>query len=180
MSDTPVSRPISSLPPPLQRLWPLLAAVVIIAADQWTKALIVAAIPVGGIGWSWGGDFLQLTHQKNTGVAFSIGDGLPEGVRRVIFVAIPLLILGAIAFYTWLDKSLTLLQRWALGFILGGGLGNIIDRIFRPDGVVDFLSFNMYGFLGMPRFATFNLADSAVSVGGALFVLSLLFGRRRK
>jgi signal peptidase II len=109
-----------------------------------------------------------------------MGDGLPEGVRKVVFIAVPVLILGAIGVYTWMDKTLTGLQRWALGFILGGGLGNIIDRIFRPDGVVDFLSFKFYGFLGMDRFATFNLADSAVTVGGALFVLSLLLGRRRK
>jgi len=175
MSDTPVSsRPI------LPRVWPFVAAALIIIADQWTKALIVASIPEGGKGWSWGGDFFYLTHQKNTGVAFSMGNGLPEGVRRVIFIALPVLILGAVAVYTWMDKTLTQLQRWALGFILGGGLGNIIDRIFRPDGVVDFLSFKLYGFLGQERFATFNVADAAVSVGGALFVLSLLLGRRRK
>jgi len=175
MSDTPVSqRPV------LPRVWPFVAAALIIAADQWTKALIVASIPYGAVGWHWGGDFFELTHQKNTGVAFSMGNGLPEGVRHVIFIAVPLLVLGAIAAYTWLDKTLTLLQRWSLGLILGGGLGNIIDRIFRPDGVVDFLSFKFYGFLGMDRFATFNVADSAVSVGGALFVLSLLLGRRRK
>jgi signal peptidase II len=174
MSENSVSRPV------MPRLWPLLAAAVIIAADQWTKALIVATIPNGTIGWSWGGDFFQLIHMRNTGVAFSMGDGLPPVVRRVIFIALPLLILGAIGVYTWLDKSLTSLQRWALGFILGGGVGNIIDRIFRPDGVVDFLSFKFYGLFGMERFATFNLADSAVTVGGALFLLSLLLGKRRK
>ena len=173
MSELPV-RPV------LPRLWPLVAAAVIIAVDQWTKALVVAAVPAGAVGWSWGGDFFQLTHMRNTGVAFSMGDGLPAGVRRVIFIALPLLILGAIAVYTWLDKSLTSLQRWALGCILGGGLGNIIDRIFRPDGVVDFLSFKFYGILGMERFATFNVADSAVTIGGALFLLSLLLGKRRK
>jgi signal peptidase II len=175
MSDSSVSpRPV------LPRVWPFVAAALIIAADQWTKALVAASIPVDSKGWSWGGDFFELIHQKNTGVAFSLGNGLPAGVRHIVFIVLPVLILAAVAVYIWVDKTLTLVQRWSLGLILGGGLGNIIDRIFRPDGVIDFLSFNMYGFLGMPRFATFNVADAAVSVGGVLFVLSLLLGRRRK
>ena len=141
---------------------------------------MAASIPVQSIGWSWGGDFFQLIHQRNTGVAFSMGNGLPEGVRHVLFILLPLAVLGFVAYYIWKDKSLTPLQRWSLGLILGGGLGNIVDRIFRPDGVVDFLSFRLYGFLGMERFATFNVADTAVTIGGALFVLSLVLGRKRK
>jgi len=176
MSDAPAS-PVR---PVLPRVWPLVAAALIIVIDQWTKALVAASIPIGGVGWSWGGDFFELTHMRNTGVAFSMGNGLPEGVRHIVFIALPVIILAAIAAYTWVDKSLTSLQRWALGLILGGGLGNIVDRIFRPDGVVDFLSFKFYGLFGLDRFATFNVADSAVSIGGALFVLSLLLGRKRK
>ena len=162
------------------RLWPLLAALLIIVTDQITKAMVSAAIPLGPVGWTWGNDFFWLVHQKNTGVAFSMGDGLPEGVRKVLFIALPLAVLGFLGFYLWRDKTLTLVQRWGLGFILGGGLGNILDRIFRPEGVVDFLSFKFYGFLGMERFATFNVADSAVTIGGALIVLSFLLGRKRK
>jgi len=162
------------------RIWPLVAAVLVIIADQITKALVAASIPFGAVAWSWGGDFFWLTHQRNTGVAFSLGNGLPEWVRHWLFIAVPLVVLIGLAIYGWRDRTLTVLQRWGLGLILGGGLGNIIDRVFRPDGVVDFLSFKLYGFLGMERFATFNLADSAVTVGGALIVLSLILGRRRK
>lgn len=162
------------------RLWPLLAAGLIIAADQITKILIVQAVPVGTVAWAWGGDFFWLTHHRNTGVAFSLGNGLPDEIRTILFIFVPLVILVGLALFSWWDKTLTVLQRWGLGFILGGGLGNIIDRLFRPEGVVDFLSFRLYGFLGMERFATFNLADSAVTVGGGLVVLSLLLGRRRK
>ena len=171
---------MSDRPPFAVRLWPLLAAGFVIAVDQLTKALVLASIPVGTVAWKWGSDFFWLVHQRNTGVAFSLGNGLPEGVRHVLFIVVPLAVLAFLAVYTWRDKSLTTLQRWGLGFILGGGLGNIIDRIFRPDGVVDFLSFRLYGFLGMERFATFNVADSGVTLGGALIVLSLILGRRRK
>jgi signal peptidase II len=162
------------------RFWPLAAAALIVAADQFTKALVLSSIPVGTVAWSWGNDFFWLVHQRNTGVAFSLGNGLPEGIRHGLFIVVPLVVLAALAVYAWRDKTLSTLQRWGLGCILGGGLGNIIDRIFRPDGVVDFLSFRLYGFLGMERFATFNVADSGVSVGGALIVLSLILGRRRK
>jgi len=161
------------------RFWPLLAAVLVVVLDQFTKALVASAIPVGTVAWAWGNDFFWLVHQRNTGVAFSLGNGLPEVVRKGLFILVPLAVLGFLAVYSWRDKTLTLLQRWGLGLILGGGLGNIIDRVFRPDGVVDFLSFRLYGFLGMERFATFNVADSAVTVGGACIVLSLIFGRRK-
>ena len=171
--------PMSNRPSFAVRVWPLVAAALVIALDQFTKALILSSVPLGTVAWKWGGDFFWLTHQRNTGVAFSLGNGLPEVVRHWLFIVVPLAVLAFVAVYTWRDKTLTLLQRWGLGLILGGGLGNIVDRIFRPDGVVDFLSFQLYGFLGMERFATFNVADSAVTVGGALFVLSLILGRRK-
>jgi signal peptidase II len=57
---------------------------------------------------------------------------------------------------------------------VGGGIGNLIDRILRPQGVVDFISVNMYGFLGMERFATFNIADSAITIGEILLILGFL------
>jgi len=171
--------PMSNRPSFAVRVWPLVAAALVIALDQFTKALILSSVPLGTVAWKWGGDFFWLTHQRNTGVAFSLGNGLPEVVRHWLFIVVPLAVLAFLAVYTWRDRTLTLLQRWGLGLILGGGLGNIVDRIFRPDGVVDFLSFQLYGFLGMERFATFNVADSAVTVGGALFVLSLILGRRK-
>jgi len=161
-------------------VWPLIAALVVIAVDQVTKLLIVASIPVGTIAWGWGNDFFWLVHQRNTGVAFSLGNSLPSVARSALFIVLPLMVLVGLSVYLWRDRTLTGLQRWGLGLILGGGLGNIIDRIFRPDGVVDFLSFRLYGFLGMERFATFNVADSGVTVGGALIILSLLLGWKRK
>lgn len=171
---------MSEKPTLAARVWPLVAAALVVVADQITKALVVAHVPANTVACAWGGDFFWLVHQRNTGVAFSLGNGLPEVVRHGLFVLVPLVILVGLAVYGWKDKTLTHLQRWGLGLILGGGLGNIIDRVFRPDGVVDFLSFRFYGLFGMERFATFNVADSGVTLGGALIVLSLFVGRKRK
>lgn len=63
--------------------------------------------------------------------------------------------------------------------ILGGGVGNIIDRIFRPLGVVDFIDVRFYGLFGLERWPTFNIADSAIVVGGILLIISLLTSIRR-
>ena len=74
------------------------------------------------------------------------------------------------------SNDFTRLQRWAVAGILGGGIGNIIDRIFRPDGVVDFISVKFYGLLGFERWPTFNLADSSVVVCCILLLVSIIAG----
>ena len=56
--------------------------------------------------------------------------------------------------------------------IVGGGIGNLIDRFFRPEGVVDFIDVKFYGLFGMERWPTFNVADSAVVVCGILLIIS--------
>ena len=51
-------------------------------------------------------------------------------------------------------------------------MGNLIDRIFRPEGVVDFLSFSLFGIFGFERFPTFNIADMSITIGAALLIIS--------
>ena len=58
--------------------------------------------------------------------------------------------------------------------IVGGGFGNLIDRFFRAEGVVDFIDVKFYGLFGMERWPTFNVADSAVVVCGLLLVISFI------
>ena len=170
---------MSERPSLFVRVGSLSLAAVIIVIDQISKALVASHIPIGTVGWSWGGDFFYLMHQRNTGVAFSLGNALPEAFRHILFIAIPVVVLVALGVYIWRDRALTSWQRWGLGLIMGGGLGNILDRVFRPGGVVDFLSFKFYGFLGMDRFATFNFADSCITVGGAIIILTFIFRRRK-
>jgi signal peptidase II len=156
-------------------LTPLILSMAIIIVDQITKQLVASLIPVGRISWTALGDFFWLVHQKNTGAAFSIGDSMPEFARVAILILMPLALLVGLCIYMLRTDELSGLQRWAVGGIIGGGIGNIIDRIFRPEGVIDFLSFKFYGLLGMERWPTFNVADSAVVVCGILLVVAGFF-----
>lgn len=156
-------------------LSPFLLTAAILILDQITKAAIVAGIKPGRIGWRALGDFFWLVHQRNTGAAFSMGDGLPEALRVAILIVVPVALMVGLCVYYFKTNELTYLQRWALCGIVGGGVGNIIDRIFRSDGVVDFLSVKFYGLFGLERWPTFNVADSSVVVCGILLVLAGFF-----
>lgn len=154
---------------------PFIVSAAIILADQITKAIIVARIPENAIGSRLLNDFLWIVHTKNLGIAFSLGDTLSRALRVALFIVVPLAaIVLAVAYCLRTDK-LTPFQRYVIGAVVGGGLGNLIDRIFRPEGVVDFISLSLYGFLGMDRFPTFNIADASISIGAVLLALSSFF-----
>jgi len=159
---------------------PLITAAIIIVSDQITKALVVSHIPEGRIFARFWGDFVWIVHARNTGAAFSIGANSAPVLRFLFFIAFPIVVLIGVLFYYFKSASLSLLLRWSMGLILGGGTGNLIDRIFRPAGVVDFVSLNMYGFLGMERFATFNIADFAITTGEILLIIGLIIVEFRK
>ena len=163
------------LPTLLRRWTPLLLSFGIVALDQATKALIAARVPENTIAWRGLGDFLWIVHARNTGIVFSIGAGLPEAARRVLFMVLPLVLMVGIGLYYLGGGRATRLQRWAIALIIGGGLGNLVDRVFRPAGVVDFVSTKMYGFLGMERWPTWNVADSCIVVGACLVAISAFF-----
>jgi len=88
---------------------------------------------------------------------------------------LPLLVLCLLVWYYLSSDDFTRLQRWAVAGILGGGIGNILDRIFRPDGVVDFISVKFYGIFGFERWPTFNVADSSVVVCCILLFVTIIF-----
>ena len=151
----------------------ILSAALIIA-DQITKVLVIRFIPLYTAAWSFGGDFFRLIHVRNTGGAFSMGSGISEVLRIIFLIVIPLIVMTVVAVYIVKGKELTKGQRWTLAAILGGGLGNQIDRIFRPEGVVDFLDFKFYGLFGLERWPTFNIADASLVVGSFLLVILLI------
>jgi len=153
---------------------PFLSAA-LIAADQASKAWIVANVPDNSIYSRHFGDFLWIVHTRNLGIAFSIGDSIPAILRVVLFIAVPICFLIAAAVYGCRSKALTLFQRFAIAFIVGGGLGNQVDRIFRPEGVVDFVSFSMFGLFGFDRFPTFNVADMSITIGAIALLISGFF-----
>ena len=146
----------------------------ILVVDQISKLIVETRIPPYSVAWSWAGDFFRLIHVRNQGVAFSMGSDLAGGVRSVLFIAVPLIVLIVVAAYLVRGKDLTVAQRWTLAAIVGGGLGNQVDRVFRPDGVVDFLDFKFYGLFGLERWPTFNIADASLVVASILLIILLL------
>jgi signal peptidase II len=74
------------------------------------------------------------------------------------------LVLGFLTWYYFKSDEFSKIQLWAAAGIIGGGIGNIIDRIFRSDGVVDFISVKIYGLFRLERWPTFNIADASVVV----------------
>jgi signal peptidase II len=121
--------------------------------------------------------FFYLTHVRNPGAAFGLFATAPEGVRLTFFIGISLVaVVIILSFFHRLAPG-DRLSALALGFILGGALGNLLDRI-RYGEVVDFLHFRLWKGYAWPDF---NLADSFIVVGVALLVLELLAteGERR-
>jgi signal peptidase II len=163
-----------------ERFLPLLLTGIIILVDQCSKSFIAAKWPIGSmIKDVFNNDFLQIIHVRNKVIAFSLGQNLPESIRPVLFIILPLLVLAILLWYYFKSNDFTNVQRWAVAGIIGGGIGNLIDRIFRPEGVVDFISVKFYGFLGFERWPTFNIADSSVVVCCLLLFATILFSFKK-
>ncbi|WP_239144960.1 signal peptidase II [Actinoplanes couchii] len=147
--------------------------VVAVAVDQWTKHLstenLVPGEPVRILG-----GLVYLSLLRNSGAAFSLGSDYTW-----IFPLITFVVVGVIGWMTLRLRSVP----WglSLGLVLGGAIGNLIDRLFRAPGplhghVVDMISvFGPYG----EKFAVFNIADSCLTVGVVLAVVLELTGRQR-
>ncbi len=166
--------------PGAARYLPLILTSFIVAADQFTKYLVVRYIPVNTIAEEYFGDFLRIVHVRNTAIAFSIGAGLPDAVKKVLFIILPMVLLVILMGMMIKSSQLSTLQRWAAAGIAGGGIGNLIDRVFRTAGVVDFIDVKFYGIFGLERWPVFNVADSSIVVFGILIFASVLFSRQAK
>lgn len=118
--------------------------------------------------------FLSLSHVRNRGAAFGLlaEAGLPY--QGPILAVVSLLALAAIAAYAWRLPDEARLPRFALAFILGGAIGNLIDRL-RFGYVVDFI----HVYWHQHTWPDFNVADSAISTGVALLLLDMLRPSRR-
>ncbi len=160
---------------------PLLLTLAVIITDQLSKAWIVANIAENTVGFRFFGDFLAIVHVRNTAIAFSMGVGFPTLVKLMGFIFLPIILLiGVSVLYFSKKVELTRLQRWTLALFLGGGVGNLIDRIFRSFRVVDFISVKVYGFLGFERWPTWNIADASLVVSGILIALTILWTPTKK
>jgi signal peptidase II len=145
-------------------------ATVILIADQFTKFLIIGFYQLGDA--TLVTRFFNLVRAHNTGAAFSFLNSA-SGWQRWLFTVIGLL---AAALILWMLKSHAgqKLFAFALACLLGGALGNVIDRVLYGY-VVDFLDFHWHGW----HFPAFNVADSAITVGAACLILDELLRVQR-
>ena len=165
-----------------ERLLPFSLTALVIIFDQIVKAVIVANWPKEGsfISDVFNNDFLVFYHVRNKAIAFSIGENIPDPFRLVFFIIFPILVLVFLTWYCVKAADFHKLQRWVIAGIIGGGIGNIIDRIFRKDGVVDFISVKFYGLFGMQRWPTFNVADASVVICCIILLITMLIPEKKK
>ncbi|MEI7515873.1 MAG: signal peptidase II [Betaproteobacteria bacterium] len=148
----------------------LAIALVLVLADQFSKILILGSFQLGEAEMVTG--FFDLVRVHNAGAAFSFLAGA-SGWQRWFFTALGLV---AAVVIVWMLKSHSgqRLFCFALACVLGGAVGNVIDRVLYGY-VVDFLDFHWAGM----HFPAFNLADSAISLGAACLILDELLRVRR-
>ncbi|MDR2966250.1 MAG: signal peptidase II [Treponema sp.] len=162
-----------------EKVLPLSLTAGVVLLDQITKAIIAKKWPIPeGVFFRFIKDvfengFLHIVHVRNKAIAFSLGENLPEIIKPIAFIVFPILVLGFLLWYYFTSDEFNNVQKWAVAGIIGGGIGNILDRIFRPDGVVDFISVRIYGLFGMERWPTFNVADSSVVVCCILLFITI-------
>jgi signal peptidase II len=165
-----------------EKFLPFLLTAFVILADQITKAIIVSVSNglqdrYNVIADVFNNGFLNIIHVRNPAVAFSMGNNIPDAIKPVVFLVLPILVLGFLIWYYFKSSDFTNLQRWAAAGIIGGGIGNIIDRFIRPDGVVDFIDVKFFSFIfSSGRWPTFNIADATVVVCCFLLFFSILKG----
>ena len=119
------------------------------------------------------GDFFRFTYTHNRGAAFGLDIGEHS---RIFFLFLSLVALVVLSSIYRATPSWDRLRIFALSLVGGGALGNIWDRIRLERGVVDFLDFG----LGTHRFPIFNVADSAVTIGATLLLVSFWMEGRRE
>ena len=143
---------------------PFLTAVLIVAADQSSK-IWIRSYPEGQPFFEIG--FFRLTHVHNTGAAFGLFKGQSFALTIVALVGITVFLLYVFFAYRHFPPLDNMPNRVAVGLILGGTVGNLIDRLSSSlNGVTDFISIGIW--------PTFNIADSALTIGAILFAYSLL------
>jgi signal peptidase II len=145
---------------------------IVVVLDQITKYLVESRIRLYEVIPVVPG-FFNLTHVRNKGAAFSLLASAPAPFRSVFFTAVALAALGVIALM--IRKAQDRLLIAALALVAGGAMGNLIDRV-RYGEVVDFIQW----YVGTWYWPSFNVADSAISVGVCLLAIDMLFRKEKQ
>jgi signal peptidase II len=146
----------------------LLIAFIIVALDQWTKSLVRANLPLGGI-WlpealAWLRPYARIVHWYNTGAAFGM---FQQG--SMIFTVLAFLVIALILYYYPHVEQADWSLRLAMSMQLGGAAGNLIDRL-TIGHVTDFIS--------VGTFPVFNVADASITIGAVVLFLGVWLTER--
>ena len=152
----------------------LLVALAVLALDQWSKWLVEAHLPhlssieiVPGL--------LNFTHVRNTGVAFGLFAANGHDLHTLALAAVGTLALGVVLVYFWRTPAQDRLLLVALALVLGGAVGNLVDRI-AGGAVTDFIDVYWRSY----HWHTFNVADSAITIGLVLMAWDALRPRAER
>jgi signal peptidase II len=138
----------------------LAIAALVVVLDQWSKRWALHALSDGHVQhviWT-----LQFNLTFNSGMAFSRGQGIGPYIGAVALVVVVVLLLSLRRSGGWLSAI-------AVGLVIGGAVGNLIDRLFREDG---WLRGRVVDFIDLQWFPIFNIADMAVTVGGFMLLVA--------
>lgn len=145
-----------------------------IGCDQQTKQVAKDNLEHVAGGYSYLNDMFRLVYAENNGAFLSAGSDWPPIMHTLFLKVIPFALLLAMLIYTLFSTKVNTRQALALGFIIGGGASNIIDRIFYGGSVVDFMNIG----IGSLRTGIFNFADVSIMIG--LFALLIMNFRPEK
>lgn len=144
-------------------------ALLAVLADQWTKWLIVKNMELGER-ITVIENFLYITSHRNRGAAWGILQG-----QMWFFYVITVIVIIAIIYYLKKSEMESPLFKFSLALMLGGAIGNFIDRVFRQE-VVDFIHTYPFGY----NFPIFNIADSALVIGVAILIIYMLLEEKKE
>jgi signal peptidase II len=153
----------------LSRWLSVLIALLVFVGDQVTKSLVEKSIAEYTVVPVLPG-FFNLTHTKNTGVAFGIFSGSPAPWKTALLIVVSAALIAAVVSFIWRSRRVHWEAGVGLALVLGGASSNLVDRI-RAGQVVDFLDFYWRGY----HWPAFNLADSAIVVGAIFLVIQVIF-----
>ncbi|NLV97589.1 MAG: signal peptidase II [Desulfovibrionales bacterium] len=168
---------VKNLTPNLGQRYRIIAliSVIIFILDQATKVWVQFTIPVWEKGLTIIPGFFDIVHILNRGAAFGFLNRHDIDWQRPFFIIVSLIAMAIIASLARSKEDDGPFYSAGLGLILGGALGNLLDRI-RMGQVVDFLDF----YLGDWHWPAFNIADSAICVGAACLLISFYQHRRKR
>ncbi len=159
----------------MRRYYALIAAAVV-ALDQWSKWLVAHRLSADSVIPVIPGLF-NIIYTRNTGVAFGMLSQSSSTLKIAALIAFSAVVIGVVALGLWSERAPHFtVHGLALALVLGGAVGNLIDRV-SSGSVVDFLDFYFRNY----HWHTFNIADSAIVVGALLWAITLWIpGEARK